>query len=305
MAYYSAKHKNETVRRRSSSGGAFTAISDCVLDEGGVIFAAGYDFEAHGLNHRIARTKEERDALIGSKYIQSDMKGVFRTLAETLKKEDAAPCLFVGTPCQVAGLKRFLSAQRVNTEQLYLCDLICHGVGSPRVFRDCLPKKRKAPIDFITFKDKRLGWKQPLAFVRTGGKEKSLRRFTLLYFGNVVMRPSCYVCPWATTRRVGDITLGDHWNIERCDPEFYDKNGVSLILTNSEKGEELLKKAASDLLLKERTREECLQPNLLRPTSPHDKRNRFWEQYARRPQSAIRCFDARIAAQKIRQRISR
>ena len=303
MAYYSAKHKDEKVQRKSSSGGAFTAISDVVLEEGGVIFAADYDYPNHRMVHRIARTKEERDAQMGSKYIQSDTNEIFRILLDTLKKEDGTPCLFVGTPCQVAGLKSFLAAKKVNTDRLYLCDLICHGVGSAKVYRDCLPKGKEEPIDFVTFKDKRLGWKQPLAFVRMGNKEKSLRKFTLLYFGNVVMRPSCYVCPYANTQRVGDITLGDHWGVERCDPEFYDKNGVSLVLTNNEKGEALLQKASSGLHIKERTKAECLQPNLVKSAKPYIKRAEFWKEYVRHPKRTIWRFDMKIAMQKVKQRL--
>ena len=40
---YLVQNRNEAVRRESTSGGAFTAIAQYVIEQGGVVFGAAYD----------------------------------------------------------------------------------------------------------------------------------------------------------------------------------------------------------------------------------------------------------------------
>ena len=304
--YYSVKHKDRDVQRSSSSGGAFTALSDVILSHSGKIIGGGYNYSTHRVEFITCTTPEERDQLRGSKYIQSDLKDIFRQIkAEIELPADAkAPIMFVGTPCQVSGVKAYLEATGTDLTDLYLCDIVCHGVPSPGVWKDYIRKMfRGKQLEFVTFKDKRLGWKRPLAFAVVDGKEKSLRPYTLLYFGELISRPSCERCPYASLERVSDITIGDHWSVQTVDADFYSEDGVSLVFVNTEKGQKLFDNAAESIHYQERTPEQCLQPNLQRPTPANAKRSSFWQVYHRNANRAVFQFDLLVAAAKIRKRM--
>lgn len=306
MKCYSAKHINKQIRAESSSGGAFTALSDVILSHAGKIIGWGYDYSSHIVEPKTCTTSEERDQLRGSKYIQSDMKNIFRQIKADLEltAEPKTSIMFVGTPCQVSGLKSYLVATGTDMANIYLCDIVCHGVPSPglwkRYIRNLLKGKH---LEHVNFKDKRISWKQPLAFAVVDGKEKSLRPYTLLYFGELISRPSCEHCPYASLERVSDITIGDHWSVQAMDPEFCSRDGVSLILVNTEKGQKWFVDATDCIEYRERTTEQCLQPNLQRPTSPNAKRSLFWHMYHCNAVIAVIWFDFLIAAKKIFQRM--
>lgn len=297
MAYYSAKHKDKEIQKISSSGGAFTALSNVLLKENGIIVGGEYNYSTHEVEHRICRTFEERNLLRGSKYIQSNMKETFKQIRAEIKNHKRI--LFVGTPCQITGLKNYLLLEQLSEDSIILCDIICHGVPSPAVWKQCI-KKWRNKIRFVTFKDKRLGWKRPLAFVTVKNKRKSLRKYTLLYFGGLISRPCCEKCPYASMERHSDITIGDHWGVN---PLFYDKDGVSLIITNNEKGQKLFDEASEELIFIKQTKEDCYQQSLQYPTIQHPKRKKFWQLYDKNPDLAIYWFAYKIALKKIGNKI--
>ena len=122
---YGIRHRDMKTLMDSQSGGAFTALSDVVLDRGGVVYGAGWS-DDFVVVHKRAETKEQRNALRGSKYVQSDLRGVFAQVKQDLK--EGREVLFSGTPCQVAGLKSFIGKNK--SENLITVDIICHGVPS-------------------------------------------------------------------------------------------------------------------------------------------------------------------------------
>ena len=128
---YSCVHRDEAVLKNSTSGGAFTALSDYILENGGVVYGADFDRD-YNVCHSRAVTKEQRDRQRVSKYAQSDLQGVFFKVKEDL--QNGKTVLFTGTPCQVAGLKAFMP--RHLTANLYLCDLICHSIPSPLIWKE-------------------------------------------------------------------------------------------------------------------------------------------------------------------------
>lgn len=154
---YAARHKDMAEVETSRSGAAFIAISDYILEQGGVVYGAGYA-DHFRVVHKRATTKEERNEFKGSKYVQSDMNTVFRQVKQDLR--DGLTVLFSGTPCQTAGLHSYVG-KRLR-EQLLLVDIVCHGVPSPYVWRDYLAyleKKQGSPIVWVNFRDKQLfGW---------------------------------------------------------------------------------------------------------------------------------------------------
>lgn len=155
---YAARHKDINEVMKSRSGAAFVTISDYVLEQGGVVYGAGYK-DHFRVAHKRATTKEERDEFRGSKYVQSDLTGVFRQVKKDLK--NGLTVLFSGTPCQTAGLNAYIGKKL--REHLVLVDIVCHGVPSPFLWRDYiayLEKKQGDEILVVNFRDKELyGWK--------------------------------------------------------------------------------------------------------------------------------------------------
>ena len=152
---YAAKHKDDKVRMNSSSGGMFTAISDYILDNDGVIYGAAFD-ENLVVRHQKAETAEDRNKFRGSKYVQSNLNGIFGDIKNELKK--GRTVLFTGTPCQNAGLRAFLNKSYDN---LYLCDIVCHGTPSPLMFENYIKyceRKNKSSIKEYYCRFKGKGW---------------------------------------------------------------------------------------------------------------------------------------------------
>lgn len=280
---YGARHKNVSEVETSRSGGAFIALSDVVLEIGGTVYGAAYDGHFKVV-HKRAVTREERNEFKGSKYVQSDLRDVFRQVRKDLL--DGLTVLFSGTPCQTAGLASFIG-KRLSCN-LYLVDIVCHGVPSPYVWRDYLAyieKKHGSSVCCVNFRDKgKYGWhdhQQTFKFAnKSAGTEKS---FSFLFYRHIIFRKSCGNCHFCNPRRPSDITLGDFWGWEKTDPDFNkDDKGVSLLLINTDKGRELLEKAKNDLIIFPAKLEDCIQPNMQHPTRIHPARNKFERLYAKK-----------------------
>ena len=155
---YGARHKDMREVETSRSGAVFIAISDWILEHGGVVYGAGYA-DHFRVVHKRATTKEERNEFKGSKYVQSDLTGVFRDVRKDLKAGRIV--LFSGTPCQTSGLNAYVGSRL--RENLYLLDIVCHGVPGPFLWRDFiayLEKKQGDEIVWVNFRDKqKFGWR--------------------------------------------------------------------------------------------------------------------------------------------------
>ena len=277
---YAARHKDMKEVETSRSGAAFIAISDWILEQGGVVYGAGYTGHFRVI-HRRATTKEERNEFKGSKYVQSDLSHIFRQVKQDLK--DGRIVLFSGTPCQTAGLNAYIG--RKLRENLYLVDIVCHGVPSPYLWRDFLAyleKKQGDTICWVNFRDKQeFGWtahRETFKYVNGGGK----MIYTFLFYQHIMFRRSCSKCYFANTRRPSDITLADFWGWEKTDTKINkDDKGVSLVLVNTEKGQKLFDAVKHNMHIIPARLEDCLQPNLQHPSEPHPKRDKFEQDYAK------------------------
>lgn len=238
-AFY-AFAKDENVCKNSSSGGLFTLLAAEILQRGGTVFGVGFDSEFCVCHQRIDRA-EDIVRLCTSKYVQSDTGTTFRE-AESLLKEGKT-VLFAGTPCQIAGLKKYL---KTDYENLYTQDIICHGVPSPKIWEKYLREMHNGKeICAISFRDKTLGWNDFSMKVSyadgTAYRELATKDpFERAFLANLILRPSCYQCQYKTVSRISDITLADYWGVELVHPELKEQQGVSLVLTHTEKGEQLL-----------------------------------------------------------------
>ena len=277
---YAARHKDMNEVMKSRSGAAFVAISDYILEQGGVVYGAGYN-DHFRVAHKRATTKEERDEFRGSKYVQSDLTGVFKQVKEDLKQ--GLTVLFSGTPCQTSGLSSYIG-KRLR-ENLFLVDIVCHGVPGPYIWRDYLAyleKKNKDTICYVNFRDKeKYGWKahkETFEFVKGGGKKS----FTEQYYHNIVFRQSCGVCHFTNLHRPSDITIADYWGWERTDSKINaDDKGCSLILVNTEKGRYLFEAVKERMYTIPSKLTNVMQTHLHKPSEVHPNRLAFEAEYER------------------------
>lgn len=309
LKVYAAINKNEKIRLESSSGGVFTLLAERTIEEGGVVFGARFD-ENWQVCLDYTEIIEGISAFRGSKYVQARTENTYRQAEKFLK--EGRKVLFTGTPCQIAGLKKFL---RKEYDNLLAVDFVCHGVPSPKVWARYLKEllvskgekntvsfspnqiivsERNIPIVGISFRDKTLGWKkfsfvlrQNLTKVTAAGGGNSVSFFDMhqnntfmrLFLSDIILRPSCYDCHCKEGKSGADITIADFWGIGNVSPEMDDDKGTSLVLIQTPKGKHVF--SLLDILKKEQTYEEANQFNqgLKSICKPHPKREIFWEKY--------------------------
>ena len=265
ITVFAAKNKDKEIVRSSSSGGIFSAIAENIIREkNGVVFGAIYD-ENWDVVMSFAETVDGLKAMRGSKYVQCNTRNCYTKAEEFLKS--GRTVLFSGTPCQIAGLKSYL---RKEYDSLYTVSIICHGVPSPGVWNDY---KKELPVRLegvkksffksrtslpvilsINFRDKTEGW-QKYGFSVKGTSDQAdsndslhptrnycfyenhyVNLYMRGFLNNLYLRPSCYHCPARKGKCGADIQLGDYWGVQRSTPEFYDSDGVSLVLLYSNRG---------------------------------------------------------------------
>lgn len=282
-AYY-AFASDEQICKSSSSGGLFSLIAAQILEQGGVVFGAGYD-ESFRVCHRRIDSLDQIPLLRTSKYVQSDTLQTFRETEDLLKA--GRKVLFAGTPCQIAALKQFLAK---DYDALYTQDIICHGVPSPGVWTEYLRQMHQKPIQSVSFRDKTLGWNDfGMKICYEDGtsyfKKATEDPFERAFLANLILRPSCYQCQYKTVERVSDITLADYWGVEAVHPELKDQQGVSLVLTHTQKGEALLNAASQQAVIHETDLQKATTMNHATTHSVHWHRNRetFFDDYRNKP----------------------
>lgn len=275
---YAVKHKDETIRATSRSGGIFTALSDLILSNGGVVYGVVLTGEFMAAHIR-AESTEERNRMRGSKYIQSKLGDTFKNVRKDL--DSGKEVLFSGTSCQVEGLKRFLGKKY---DSLFCIDIVCHGVPSSIVWKRYLHWQEQrnhgnvVKVDFRNKKD--FGWRDHMETLWFDNKKSvSSPVFKNLFYGHMILRPSCYECPYKSVMHPGDITIADYWGIEKAAPEFDDNKGVSLVLINNESGAKMFKQVKNWVIWKQTKLEDSLQPPLKAPFPKPDGREDFWIEF--------------------------
>lgn len=246
------QNKNNDILYRSSSGGVFSALAESVLNRRGKVYGAVIDYDDNfKIRHTGISDTADLDRLRGSKYVQSDLTGVFRQVRDDLISGNEV--LFVGTPCQVSGLKKYL---RTDYDNLLTVDLICHGVPSPKVWQQFISEllekssgSSDKQVKQISFRDKRYGWQgyglSILFSNQTGDVDNTMLShfykccespYMNGFLCNLFLRDSCTACPSKGFSSGADITLGDAWGIDNY-IEFptLDK-GMSVAIALTEKG---------------------------------------------------------------------
>ncbi len=288
---YAVWHKDEKIIKKSSSGGAFAVFARYILEKGGFVFGAAYD-EALCVNHIEVNSLDDLDLLHGSKYVQSNIGDIYRTVKSLLEKGQYV--LFSGTPCQVAGLYGFLGHE--DYENLLTCDFVCHGVPSPGVFKkyiDYKEEKERSKLIKIEMRTKKRSWVSPfgMSHVYNNGKQKELRNvfkdpYMNGFLYDIFLRNTCYDCPYAKIPRESDITLGDFWGIGIYEPFNHStKQGISLVLINSKKGQAVFNNCMGEMYFEKRSLEEAKKGNVM--LSPrkynHPSREAFFKDMKTKP----------------------
>lgn len=263
--FYAAININEEDRRNSASGGVFSAFARYFYKEPrGYVVAASFDEHLH-LRHSVSKSIGDLVKYRGSKYVQSEIGTIYREVKALLLNGDNV--FFIGTPCQVSGLKSFLVK---DYENLFTIDLICHGVPSPILFSKYL---RNIGIDTskkyknYLFRERNNSAFFTSTIIPKFGFRKSVvhnkHSYICAYLQSWIHRESCYNCHFSAIPRQGDCSIGDFWGILSGKIPFkYDKRyGVSMVMVNSEKGEQIFNRIKESLQLEEKTQQEALVDN--------------------------------------------
>lgn len=277
---FAVKHKDDAVREASTSGGVFTALTDAVLAQGGVIYGAQYD-DVFRVFHSRATDYAKRNCFRGSKYVQSDTENTYQQAKNDLQQ--GKKVLYSGTPCQIAGLCTFLGKTYDN---LITVDVLCHGVPSPKLWREFLciiEKKAKARISSVNFRDKSQGWSNSGRLVFSY-KERNANiwgenSYNTLFLKNIILRDSCYACQFRSYTRPSDITIADFWGIKINAPKFHDEKGVSLVMINTIKGQRLFDEISEQIISEERSCADCRKDQITGKVKKGEQLEAFWDCY--------------------------
>ena len=258
---YAAYSKKAEILNNSSSGGMFTEFAEAIINEGGAVCGAVMDTD-FVVRHKMVYTLEELKMLAGSKYVQSSLAGIFISIKEEL--ENGKKVLFSGTPCQVAGLLRYVGKEYSN---LYTCDLVCHGVVLPQFFekyKTYIQELHGADITAYKFRLKKPAWNRYSTKVSFSNGEIHLKTFRndpymQGFLSDYFLKEECFSCQYSNLNRISDITIGDFWGGDVSEEE--QRRGVSLLIINSEKGRELVEACKDSVEIREADMAQVLEGN--------------------------------------------
>lgn len=265
---YAASYKDENVLKQSSSGGIFTALYKYILSQQGYVVGVKYNQDMVA-EYAITNKEEECEKFRGSKYVAANVGDIRLQIKEKL--EEGKKVLFTGNPCQIKALRTYLNKKYDN---LYLVEILCHGVPSPKVFRlylKYLEKKYNSKIIDFRFRDKDKGWGtgkgSTIKIKLQSGQDITelgkYNNFNRAFLNNYILRPGCYNCELTADDGVADLTIGDFWGIEKAMSDFAKKqvNGVSMVKINNQKGEELFNKIKKSIEFQESNFQDAYRAN--------------------------------------------
>jgi len=305
-AVYAAAAKNDSILKKSASGGAFAVLAESMIDKGGIVYGAAMPYENGKLEPKHIRIDNKDDIvkLQGSKYVQSDTGFVFQQVRKDLQSGKSV--MFSGTPCQIAGLKKFLNK---DYDGLLLVEIICHGVPSKKLFQDFIEsygKQLGGTIEEFYFRDKSKGQGMITKAVfekNNGDKKEKIKHGNLIpymsfFLYSYTYRINCYICPYATAERVGDITLGDFWGFHEEYPDYKESQGlsngkgISCVLVNTDKGDSAVKECIDSFVLMDSEFEKVARHNdqLSKPSKYSPQREIILEMYKNSGYKAVRKY---------------
>ena len=298
---YAAVGKREELVRKSASGGIFASLAESFLLRGGMVAGAVMDIKDNEADvyHLLSKNAADISRMQGSKYVQSQAWRCYKDVQKALQAGEQV--LFSGTPCQVAAIKKLTG----DPDNLITIDLICHGVPPLRMLNDylqILAKKFGGTIENLVFRDKSRG-KQFCARMDVDGKKGKRCIFLtptyLSYYAyflkGATYRENCYSCPYASLKRVSDLTIGDYWGIEQFHGEELgsektpNRKDWSCILINTDKGRLFLQQYKDNLFLMPTEASWVAEKNqqLNAPSIKNDRREKLLQAYAHKGYRAV------------------
>ena len=245
------QHKNEDIRKESTSGGAFTAIASWIIRQGGIVYGAGYRKGTFIVEHQGVETEKDLSVFRNSKYVQSNVGNTFKQALEHLKA--GRWVCFSGTPCQIEGFRRFLRGREY--EKLVCVDLVCHGIPSPRILTRYIEAQQTligGEFTNVLFRDKHYGYHYSSFSIYNKERSKDYHKgvdsnaYLRAFFNNLSDRPSCYDCRFKKRYRKSDLTIWDCFPIEKFTKQM-DGKGTTRVLVQSEKGEMIMNAIGNEL----------------------------------------------------------
>lgn len=279
---YAAYRLNKEKRADSASGGIGALLSEIVINNGGVVIGVKFDENLTPI-HSVATTLCEIEKFKGSKYVQSRINNTYQSVKRYLN--DKREVLFIGTPCQISGLKMYLNNKEYDN--LITCDLICHGVSSYSYLQEHISNLNTIKnVDKITFRSNQIKSNFRLKIFSKGKELYNKRAFQDNYFHaflrGISLRESCYICKYATKKRIADITIGDFIGLGKN--KIFKGNAVnaSVVLINSIKGEKIFDEIKKDdIYIEEREYAEAINGgiSLRRPFPRYKEQKEFRKIY--------------------------
>lgn len=281
LATFAVINPNEEIRIKSSSGGVFSMLAEKTIEQGGVIFGARFD-ENLDVIHDYAETIDGIDDFRGSKYVQSLIGDNYRKAEMFLKQGQIV--LFSGTPCQIAGLKKYLMR---DYENLFSIEVACHGVPSSKVWKSYLQGKDVAEVNF---RDKSTGWKDYSVKIGNKKKRHEFNDYMNCFLANFSLRPSCFNCQAKCGKSMADITIADFWGISQMAPDLDDDKGTSAVIVWSHKGLQNIKRIAVSTKEIDFVSLSKYNPAIVDSTQKPALYKHFWEEFSIAPKKSIRRF---------------
>lgn len=241
--------KLSNTRVSSTTGGVYYELASYIIQNDGYVCAAVFN-DDFSVTHRIIKNNEDLNKTVGSKYVESNLIGVFKNVKEILEKGKIL--LFCGTPCELHGLKNYLVKDYDN---LLTIDLLCYGIQSPKVWSKYLNEVAKGKkIKSINMRDKSISWEEYGMKINFADESNYFAKkdndlYLKSYTTGLFLRPSCHNCQLKAFPRKSDITLGDYWDINEIDPTLNDKKGINIVIENTEKGKKILSKLIENDIL--------------------------------------------------------
>ena len=286
MAYV-MRTRNEQILNSSSSGGLFSGIASYVLQNKGTLVGVIFD-DSFQVQHIVSAEEKEVFKMRGSKYVQSELNDTF-SIIQSMLNQDELLC-FVGTPCQVEGLKRFLGKEY---KTLICIDFVCHGVASPLVWKKYVEELEilhQSKLVEYSFRSKHKGHHNFGTYAKFENGDVYLKDdlsdekdfMHMAYFNEVCSRPSCHACKFKTVERCSDLTIFDCWSVDKLTDMEDDDKGFSTVLVHTSKGEKIIENIQKEYIFQEVDLNKVIEldgGNAIFSMIPNEKRKEFFEDF--------------------------
>lgn len=277
LSAYAMKHIDEDIHKQSQSGGVFYQLGKMFIRNGGIVFGAAFS-DDFSVSHICIEKEEDLHLLQGSKYVQSNMGMIVSQVVSFIRQ--GKPVLFSGTPCQCAGVRCACDGME---DKLLLVDLLCHGVPTPKLWKDYIgymARKHHGKVEDVCFRvsdgSQKKGHEERFTI---GGRSYRTVAYGQMFYSHAFFRDSCDYCEYRIIGRAGDITLGDWIHGKKTGHPFWDNRGVSQVFANSDKGMEWIDLIKDSFENIELSLEECIQPSIENKYDVNEKKTFIFEEY--------------------------